>query len=125
MKKWLNVFGFLLCAYAASAQNNIEIIQDPRIDVYMQRYDVTFQQELIQEIYRVKLIDTYDRNKAYGTQSSFRQKFPYQTFLTHDGIKFQVKAGRFNTKAEAEDALIQIRRHFPSAFLLPPEPIEN
>jgi len=126
MKRFLAILGFVfVCGSTFAQSDNIEIIQDPRIDQYMAQYEVTFSEVEPLMIYRIKLVSTYERDKAYGTQTTFRSKFPYQTFLTHDGVKFEVRAGRFETKADAEDALLRIKRSFPSAFLLPPEPVEQ
>jgi len=88
----------------------------------MNMFSYKAQGPVVKQIHRIQLVSTYNRGEADRTQGGFRSRFPdVQTFKTHDGVKFVVRAGRFESRGEAEAKLQDIRRYFPSAFILPPE----
>jgi len=124
MKKMLYVILLVFLAPVVQAQMDadITIYKDARIDRYMNQYSMTAVQPVSKYIYRIQLVSTYQRAEADRTQGGFRSRFPaVQTFKTHDGVKYIVRAGRFENKGDAETTLADVRRYFPSAFILPPE----
>lgn len=124
MKKIIFSTFLLLLSMQLFAQNanGVTVVEDPRIPHYLNEFNrISASQTMPQFIYRIQLIATYDRGEASSTRSKFRNQYPNEpSFLRHDGVKFLVSAGEFISKADAEVMLRDIRRYFPSSFILPP-----
>ena len=124
---FLSVF-MLVASLSTFAQNgeSIKVQEDPRIAHYLNEFNrIAATQTMPEFIYRVQLISTYERGEANGTRAKFRNLYPNEpSFLRHDGIKFLVEAGEFTTRTDAEVMLRDLRRNFPSAFLLPPKRVQ-
>lgn len=129
MKQVLVLFFFLVLKLSASAQNGangVYVHEDPRISQYLDKYSSMQQAPVTNYIYRIQLVSTYNRDEAYQVQGRYRNLFPNESsFLNHDGVKFIVRAGAFNSRVDAEVALGEIRKNFPSSFILPPEVRRN
>jgi len=124
MKKLAFVFAFVCMVINLNAQSNngVNIFGDPRIDFYTNKYGGQVQAQAPQSIYRILLIQTYDRDEANSVRTKFRNMHPNESsFLVYDDQKFKVRVGEFNSKVEAEVMLQQLRGSFPSSFVLPPE----
>lgn len=124
MKKWVFVLAFLSMFINLNAQSDsgVNIFGDPRIDFYANKYSGQVQAQAPQFIYRILLIQTYNRDEANNVRAKFRNLYPNESsFLVYDDQKFKVRIGAFNTKVDAEVMLQQLRGTFPSSFILPPE----
>ncbi len=125
MKQIVFVFFFSIISIQAFCQygaNGITIHEDPRIQKYLNRYDVPIAIPTTMYIYRIQLVSTYNRDEAYRIQGRYRNLFPgHSSFIKHDGVKFIVRAGSYESRVDAEVALSQLRKNFPSSFILPPE----
>lgn len=121
--KQLFIFLLLILGQQAIAQNGVTVHQDARIDYYMEKLNTTTvvvkQQPKV--IYKIQLISTYDRGEANKAQAKFRSAFPgTSAYLKYDRVKYIIRVGKYGSKQEADQALMNIRKQFPSAFLLPP-----
>lgn len=106
----------------AQSNNGVTINADPRINQFLNQFKTSNQVIQEQFIYKIQLISTYDRAEATKTRASFAARYPsYQSFFTHDGVKYLVRIGDFSSKTDAEVLLMELRKRFPSAFILPPE----
>lgn len=117
---------FLILGITSFAQSNngVTVNADPRIDQFLNQFKTSNQVIQEQFIYKIQLISTYDRAEATKTRSSFAARYPsYQSFFTHDGVKYLVRIGDLATKTDAEVLLMELRKKFPSAFILPPEKV--
>ncbi len=107
---------------AQVGQNGITVHEDPRIEQYLAKYNNSYVTTVSEYIFRIQLVQTYNRDEAYRVQGRFRNLFPEESsFLKHDGVKFIVRAGAYDNRADAEVALSELRKNFPSSFILPPE----
>lgn len=130
MKKQ-HLFIFLLTFLSvqswAQKDESIKLIEDERIQEYLNRYNYMVAVESTPEyVYRIKLIDTFERPEAQSTQAKFRSLYPNEPVkLDYDGVKFVVRACEFTSKADAEVKLREIKKEFPSAFLLPAQKVKK
>ena len=130
MKRIIVIVLLLIVSVPLFAQNTgkgITIIEDPRIEHYLKEYNrIAAIESKPQYVYRIQLIATYERSEATGTQARFRRLFPEEpSFLQHNGVQFLVRGGEFTNRADAEVKLRDIRREFPSAFLLPRQRVKQ
>lgn len=124
MKKVVFLFFLMISVGQMMAQtgNGVNVFEDPRIKFYIKKYSGAYQVQATQEIHRIKLVGTYNRDEANRAQSKFRSLYPGQSsYLEHNGTQFVVKACSFPTRAEAEVFLQELKRNFPGSFILPPE----
>lgn len=118
------LFVFIGMTSFAQTNNGVTVNADPRVDQFLNQFKTSNQVIQEQFIYKIQLISTYDRAEATKTRSSFAARYPaYQSFFTHDGVKYLVRIGDFSSKTDAEVMLMELRRKFPSAFILPPEKV--
>lgn len=126
MKQIVLTILFLIVGIASFAQSNngVTVNADPRIDQFLNQFKNSQQVTQEQFIYKIQLISTYDRAEATKTRSNFAARYPsYQSFFTHDGVKYLVRVGNFSSKTDAEVMLMELRKKFRSAFILPPEKV--
>ncbi len=115
--KYLSVLLGLLFCYTAHSQVNINI--DSEIERTVNTY---IQHNLSKEEilgYRIQIAAGTSRDKISKAQSSFRSKYVSQrTYLTYNSPYFKLRTGDFKDRLKAYRFLINVRRDFPSAFLV-------
>lgn len=124
MKRMVIIIAFVGTFFQVNAQSNngVNIYGDPRIEFYTNKYAGQAQTQAPQFIYRILLIQTYNRDEANSVRAKFRNMYPNESsFLVYDDQKFKVRVGAFSSKVDAEVMLQQLRSSFPSSFILPPE----
>lgn len=132
MKLFLTLFTVLL-SFGAFAQNDsgsVAIHKDHRVDLLIAK------QIEINEIttrnarrtgpgFRILVINTNDRNKAYEAKTQIYQSFPeLKAYLMYQTPFIKLKVGNFKTRPEAEEYLESLKRLFPTGVYVVRDVIE-
>ncbi|WP_224491211.1 SPOR domain-containing protein [Robertkochia flava] len=124
----ISIFTMLCCVGISSAQQGvnptitkgkINIKQDPKIDKLLEAKKDMFQNEEA-TLYRIQIYNgTLDEAKE--VLKEFREDFEdWKADISFELPNYKVRVGRFRTRLEADRKLMEIKRSYPSAFLLEP-----
>ena len=112
----------LFASLKTIAQNDtgsVAIHKDPRVDLLIAKQieinEVTTRAaRRTAQGYRILVINTNDRTKAYEAKTRIYQSFPeLKAYLMYQSPFIKLKVGNFKTREEAEDYIDPIKRLFP------------
>ena len=124
MYKYLIIL-LLFIASRAAAQTDtggIKVAVDPRVDQLVKK------QIAINEVttletrrhvpgFRIQVINTPDRNKVNAAKIKVYQDFPdWKPYLIYQAPNYKLRVGDFKTEDEANAAMQQLSRLFPSGL---------
>ena len=121
----LSCFCYVGISYAQTtvkspvAKGKINIQQDQRIDNLLEaKKDMLKNEEAT--LYRIQIYNgTLD--EARKVIKEFREDFEdWKSDISFELPNYKVRVGSFRTRLEADRKLIEIKKHYPSAFLLEP-----
>ncbi len=117
--------GLMAVAQDADTSGNrldkgVLIFKDPRIDylqkVYSGKYRV---KQEVKRIYRVQLTATKSRTEINEQKTQFSAKYPgIPVFISFDPPTFKLRAGNFVSRQDAQQFLNEVRKMFPSSFVV-------
>ena len=106
---------FVLCSGALSAQ-------EKKTDNQLISEFITKKRNFNQEFgygYRIQLYNGFEV-EAKKTRAKFRLDFPkVQTFLLYSQPEWKTQVGNYKTKLEADRALLDIKKKYESAIVIP------
>ena len=117
-------------AFAQIDSGSVAIHKDHRVDLLIAK------QIEINEIttrnarrtgpgFRILVINTNDRNKAYEAKTRIYQSFPeLKAYLMYQTPFIKLKVGNFKTRTEAEDYVESLKRLFPTGVYVVRDVIE-
>jgi hypothetical protein len=107
---------------ALKLKNGIEIIQDSRIDTLLKKQIALNEARQLIDGYRIQIhlaSGANSRKSANDAKALFISKFPEtDSYIIHQAPNFKVRVGDFRSKLEANRYLKEIRKDFPSAFIV-------
>lgn len=120
------VFAALLfLALRGSAQTDtggIVVNKDPRVDALVQKQieinDLTTR-DARRNVpgFRIQVLNSPDRNKVYAAKVKIYEEFPdLKPYLLYQAPNYKLKVGNFKTQEEAEQAMQQLSKLFPSGL---------
>ncbi len=115
-------FLFLFSTTISVAQNgNIILHENPKIkDLVSLKKDLEKHNKL-SDGYTIQLYYG-EKNKANSVLKEYRNYFgSWPVSIEYETPNYKVWVGNFNSRFVADRALLEIKRHFPSAFILKPE----
>jgi len=133
---------FLLIASRAGAQVGdtshrtadssapVVVEKDPRIDRLVRKQIeandlATRESRRFVPGYRILVINSPDRQKVFAAKAKLYEQFPdWTSYLFYQSPNYKLKLGNFKTQEEAEDAMKQLSRLFPSGLYVIPDTIE-
>jgi hypothetical protein len=133
MKSFLTILAVLLVmgSYAQTDSSaSVAIHKDPRVELLKAK------QAEINEVttrnarrtgqgFRILVINTNDRNKAYEAKTRIYQSFPeLRAYLMYQTPFIKLKVGNFKTREEADDYVERIKRLFPTGVYVVRDMIE-
>lgn len=122
IKTYLLSYILILGAFAAKAQD-INITEEPKISRMMELYTsgnrvVTSNSSF--DGFRVQLLATTDRRKIEEIQGKFSARYPgVYVGWTQAAPYYKVRAGGFQSRADAQRFMLKIKADFPDAFVIP------
>lgn len=106
-------------ALTLSAQNNIQIKEEPNIAQMMNRFIEKNKATTTIEGWRVQVLATPDRQQLDRAKQVFQYKYPNIAIdWVHSNPYYKLHAGAFSTKLEAMRLQYLLRRDYPSAYLV-------
>jgi len=101
---------------------NINVRQDPRIDLLLQNYIEQSQRREGTEGFRVEIFfssGSKSREEALRKKTEFLKNFPEETaYMSFQSPNFKVRVGDCRTKNEALKLKEKIRYNYPNAFIV-------
>jgi hypothetical protein len=115
----------LFIARTGSAQTDtggLVVRKDPRIDSLVQKQievnDLTTR-DARRSVpgFRIQVINSPDRNKVYAAKVKIYEQYPdLKPYLLYQAPNYKLKVGNFKTQEEADQAMQQLSRLFPSGL---------
>jgi hypothetical protein len=124
----------LFTAVAGRAQtadtSGVVVLKDPRIDQLV-RKQIEINEVTTRESrrfvpgFRIQVINSTDRSKVFAAKAKVYDQFPdWKPYLLYQSPNYKLRVGNFKTQEEAQDALKQLSRLFPSGLYIIPDVIE-
>jgi hypothetical protein len=102
----------------------VVVVKDPRVDQLV-RKQIAINEETTRESrrnvpgFRIQVINSPDRSKVFVAKGKIYQEFPdMKPYLMYQAPNYKLKVGNFKTQEEAEDAVKQLSRLFPSGLYI-------
>lgn len=116
----LSIFIFTIMQFVASAQEGtITINQDARIDQLIKlKKEINSTNE--KDFFKIQI---YNGNLegAKTSSSKFKLYFPgWECDVFFETPNYKVRVGKFRTRLEADKKLTEVKKRYPSAFILTP-----
>lgn len=108
----------------AQDTSGVVVRKDPRVDQLV-RKQIEINEETTREArrnvpgFRIQVLNTRDRNKAYEAKTKVYEQFPdWQPYLLYQAPYYKLRVGDFKTEDEAQAALQQMSKIFPSGLYI-------
>ncbi|HXD78737.1 MAG TPA: SPOR domain-containing protein [Puia sp.] len=108
----------------------LTIEKDPRVDQLVRKQieinDLTTRESRrFVQGFRVQVMNSPDRTKVFEAKAKIYEQFPdYKPYLLYQSPNYKLRVGNFKTQDEAEDAMRQLSKLFPSGLYVIPDIIE-
>ncbi len=125
MKKLINLLVFcvlvLMCSHQITAQTaSVTIEQDPRIGDLMDLKTQLQKDNKLTDGYTIQLYYG-NLNKANSTLNDYNNKYnSWPASIEYETPNYKVWVGNFYSRLDADRALMEVHKNFPSAFVLKP-----
>ncbi len=121
------IFIFSMVGYTMAqhrtAEGEVNIVQDPRVDLLLERHVEANAAFDGLTGYRIQIYfdsGSNARNRANNERRKFMNLFPAtKAYVMFDAPNFKVRVGNFRTRLEAERWLREIQKHFDMAYVVP------
>jgi SPOR domain len=131
MYKYLFVLALLFTQRSlAQDTSGVVVTKDPRIDQLVHKQiaineETTRESRRIVPGFRIQVMNTPDRNKVYDAKVKIYQEYPdWKPYLLYQAPNYKLRVGDFKTEDEANAALQQLARLFPSGLYVIRDMIE-
>jgi hypothetical protein len=123
----------LLISMSATAQTDtgsVVVHKDPRIELLVKKQIeinefTTRNARRSAPGYRIQVVSTNDRNKAFTAKSTIYQQFPeLKAYLLYQSPFYKLKVGNFLKREDAEEYITAIKQYFPSGVYIVRDVIE-
>jgi hypothetical protein len=105
-----------------TAGSETEIIQDPRVDLLVEKHIRINQVLNTMDGFRIQLFSdsgNNSKNKAQAVYDEFQARFPgIGVYLTFKSPNYKIRVGDFRTKLDAQRFLIELTADYPNAFII-------
>jgi hypothetical protein len=132
MHKLLFLF-LLFCGSRVMAQvtdTTVTVEKDPRIDQLV-RKQIEINEVTTRETrryvqgFRIQVMNSPDRAKVLAAKARVFEQFPdWKPYLLYQSPNYKLRVGNFKTQEEAQDAMKQLSKIFPTGVYVIPDVIE-
>jgi hypothetical protein len=127
----LIVFIFpVLGARAQTDSPTVVVTKDPRIDLLVKK-QIAINEETTRESrrfvpgFRIQVINSPDRNQVTAAKAKVYENFPdLKPYMLYQAPNYKLRVGEFKTQEEAEAAMQQMQKLFPSGLYVIRDTIE-
>jgi hypothetical protein len=109
---------------AQTDTSGVVVNRDPRLDSLVQK-QIEINELTTREArrsvagFRIQVMNSPDRNKVYAAKVKVYEEFPdLKPYLLYQAPNYKLKVGNFKTQEEAEQAMQQLSRLFPSGLFV-------
>ena len=103
-------------AFSFAQEGEVTINQDKNIDKLLNLYT---ESNKTSKYYTIQIHSSQSPSKANSEKSNAEGNFPdWFTEISFDQPNYKVRIGKFNTKFEAQQKLIEAHKKYPNAFLI-------
>jgi SPOR domain len=130
----LLILSFLFVGSTAKAQvdsaSPVVVQKDPRIDLLVKKQieinEVTTRESRrYVQGFRIQVMNSPDRVKVFAAKAKVFEQFPdWKPYLLYQSPNYKLRIGNFKTQDEAQDAMRQLSKLFPSGLYVIPDVIE-
>lgn len=123
----------LMISYTASAQSDtgsVVVHKDARIDLLVKK-QIEINEYTTRNArrsapgYRILVINTNDRNKAFTAKNTIYQQFPeLKAYLMYQSPFYKLKVGNFKERSDAEEYITALKVYFPTGVNIVRDVIE-
>jgi hypothetical protein len=112
------------------SSNPIVVEKDPRIDQLVKKQieinEVTTRESRrYVQGFRIQVVNSPDRGKVFAAKSKVYEQFPdWKSYLLYQSPNYKLRVGNFKTQEEAQDAMKQLAKFFPTGLYVIPDVIE-
>ena len=117
--------GLLFITLRGLAQtDSVVVTRDPRVAALVQKQieiNELTSREARRNVpgFRIQVMNSPDRNKVYAAKVKVYEQFPdLKPYLFYQAPNYKLKVGNFKTQEEADQALQQLSRLFPSGLFV-------
>lgn len=123
----------LFISFNATAQTDtgtVIVHKDPRIELLVKKQIeinefTTRNARRSAPGFRIQVVSTNDRNKAFTAKSTIYQQFPeLKAYLLYQSPFYKLKVGNFLKREDAEEYLTAIKQYFPAGVYIVRDVIE-
>lgn len=121
MKLLITFYLIYLSTLTSSAQKNIEIIKDDKIDLLIKEQSNIIPPATVPQItgYRIQLFFDTDKKMVDNARVKFISSFPkVETYVIYNAPNYLLKVGNFRTHLEAEKVKLSIDKDFPTNYII-------
>ena len=114
----------------ADSTNPVVVEKDPRIDQLVRKQieinEVTTRESRrYVQGFRIQVMNSPDRAKVFAAKAKVFEQFPdWKPYLLYQSPNYKLRVGNFKTQDEAQDAMNQLSKLFPSGLYVIPDVIE-
>jgi hypothetical protein len=101
-------------------KGNAMIFKDPRIDYLQKVYSAKSNLKIVpKKVYRVQIIISKSRSEVNDAKAKFASKYPEMpVYLSFEPPTFKLRVGTFIARQDAQSFLNEVRKIFPSSFIV-------
>ena len=120
MKVILFFIIILITLRCSAQQGQVIIIQDTSILHVLNLYQTFAKEKRQVNGYRIQLGWNSNRQELMNLKAKFIQQYPDKAaYVEYSPPQFKLRVGDFKTRYEADTFLNDVRKYFPSAFIVP------
>jgi hypothetical protein len=114
----------------ADTAGPVLVEKDPRVDQLVRKQieinDLTTRESRrFVQGFRIQVMNSPDRGKVFAAKARLYEQFPdWKPYLLYQSPNYKLRVGNFKTQEEAEDAMKQLSKSFPSGLYVIPDIIE-
>jgi hypothetical protein len=108
----------------------VVVEKDPRIDQLVKK-QIEINEVTTRESrrfvagFRIQVMNSPDRAKVFAAKAKVFEQFPdWKPYLLYQSPNYKLRVGNFKTQEEAQDAMKQLSKLFPSGLYVIPDVIE-
>ena len=115
---------------AQVTDTTVTVEKDPRIDLLV-RNQIEINEVTTRESrrfvpgFRIQVMNSPDRAKVFAAKARVFEQFPdWKPYLLYQSPNYKLRVGNFKTQEEAQDAMKQLSKIFPTGLYVIPDVIE-
>lgn len=108
----------------------VVVNKDPRVDQLVKKQIeineiTTRESRRFVQGFRIQVINSPDRARVFTAKAKVYEQFPdWKSYLLYQSPNYKLRVGNFKTQDEAQDAMRQLSKFFPTGLYVIPDVIE-